>query len=341
MEGRTLIYDALMHHIMGGKVTPSRWTAFNGPCCIHNGQMRPDSRKRSGLIFDNDGRTSVSCFNCGFRIGWKPGSYFSSKWERYFQWLGMPAEKIKWLAFRVNELRHTMLKEGVEFSTQLPVPERKYVFNAKTLPVESLPINMLVNENCDDPFFLRALSYLASRGDEILLGNEYFWSPDKNFRERVIIPFYWEDEIVGYTARHTDSTNSYRYMTDVQPGYIFNTEKVKEDWEYLFVVEGPFDAIAINGVAMLGDKVTSEQASWINKTGKKVIVVPDRVNQGGRLVDVALREGWSVSFPTWDKGVKDAADATKAYGKLYTVWSIIDSRAENRLEIGVKRQRLQ
>lgn len=342
MDGTTLLYTALMQNISGGKTTPSRWTAFNGPCCIHNGQMRPDTKKRSGILFDMDGRTSVSCFNCGFRAGWSPGARFSPKWKQYFQWLGMPSEKLNRLEFDVSLLRKIMLESGGQETGYTRAHMAKMEFEPRSLPLSAKPINFWLEENLEDQDFIEALAYLAGRGDEILLGNDYYWSPDRtdHLNHRVIIPFYWENEIVGWTGRIVNSASTRRYYTEVQPHYIFNTEAIKDDWEYLFVTEGPFDGIAINGVSMLGDKVTAEQALWLNQTGKTIIVVPDRTNQGGRLVDTALTEGWHVAFPSWDAGIKDAADAVRAYGKLYAIWSIIDARTKNRLEIGVKRQRL-
>jgi hypothetical protein len=91
---------------------------------------------------------------------------------------------------------------------------------------------------------------------------------------------------------------------------------------------------------MLGDKISAEQVQWIKQTGKTPIVVPDRQDEGGNLVDIALREGWYVSFPRWEADVKDAADAAKRYGRLYTIWSLIDARTQNKLQIKIERQRL-
>jgi hypothetical protein len=88
----------------------------------------------------------------------------------------------------------------------------------------------------------------------------------------------------------------------------------------------------------LGDHLSLDQCQWLNNTGKKIIVLPDREKEGGALVDIALRENWFVSFPPWDTDVKDAADASKKYGKLYTLWSVLDSRTNNKLNINIRRQ---
>ena len=39
------------------KKTPSGWIAFNGPCCIHNGETQ-DKKKRGGIMNSADGTLS-------------------------------------------------------------------------------------------------------------------------------------------------------------------------------------------------------------------------------------------------------------------------------------------
>jgi hypothetical protein len=57
---------------------------------------------------------------------------------------------------------------------------------------------------------------------------------------------------------------------------------------------------------------------------------------GKKLVDQALELGWSVSFPDWDPGIKDANDALCKYGRLYTLYSIIKNKESNKLKIQLK-----
>ena len=47
------------------KSTPSGWTSFNAPCCVHNGESQ-DKRGRGGIITSGDGAVSYHCFNCNF-----------------------------------------------------------------------------------------------------------------------------------------------------------------------------------------------------------------------------------------------------------------------------------
>ena len=50
----------------GWKSNSTGWTSGNCPMCIHNGQIRADSRRRGGFYFDDNGVT-YNCFNCGFK----------------------------------------------------------------------------------------------------------------------------------------------------------------------------------------------------------------------------------------------------------------------------------
>ena len=71
------------------KTTPSGWTAYNSPCCHHNGTTQ-DKRQRGGMISNPDGGVSVHCFNCGFKASWQPGRNLSYKMRKFLQWLGVP-----------------------------------------------------------------------------------------------------------------------------------------------------------------------------------------------------------------------------------------------------------
>ena len=65
------------------KATPSGWTSFNAPCCVHNSERR-DERQRGGILLNGNGGFQYHCFNCNFKLlkinftqtGWL---YFSTK----------------------------------------------------------------------------------------------------------------------------------------------------------------------------------------------------------------------------------------------------------------------
>jgi hypothetical protein len=53
----------------GRKKTPSGWTSFNAPCCVHNGESQ-DKKKRGGIMTTADGTLSYHCFNCGYKASY-------------------------------------------------------------------------------------------------------------------------------------------------------------------------------------------------------------------------------------------------------------------------------
>ena len=63
-------------------------------------------------------------------------------------------------------------------------------------------------------------------------------------------------------------------MSEQQPGYVFNLDAQNYQRIFCIVVEGPFDAISVDGVALLGSEVKDQQALTINALNKKVIIDP-------------------------------------------------------------------
>ena len=106
--------------------------------------------------------------------------------------------------------------------------------------------------------------------------------------------------------------------------------------DVVVVTEGVFDAILIDGVSVLGNSVTAEQAYLIEKLGKRVVLCPDRDSAGKELIDQALELGWEVSFPPWHHDCKDAADAVNKYTRLGTLQSILSYATANKIKAQVK-----
>jgi hypothetical protein len=267
------------------------------------------------------------------KVTWKPGNRLSKNMIEYMEWLGVPDEKIKKVRYKVS-----LYKE----LTKNPTTDIRLntAYNTVKLPENAMPIRFWLDNNLTDPDFIHAMEYLYSRGP-VASWKNYHWSPSKkdNMNQRLIIPFTWNDEIVGWTARATVDKLT-RYFSNLQSGYMFNLDNQPDNWKYLFLCEGPFDAIAINGVATLGDKISDKQAKYLSSLGKEIIVVPDRTNSGGNLLQAAVKYDWSVSTPDWRSGIKDAADAVQIYGKLFTVYSLIDSRTNGKLQINLSKNKI-
>ena len=307
------------------KNSPSGWTSFNAPCCQHRGHS-PDTRKRAGIRFDGNG-VVYNCFNCKFSTGWQPGSPFGEKMKTLARWMGANEDTIKELVFEA------LKTEGSEYQPEQYQP--KIEFADKSLPEGALPIKEWANQSSSLITDLYpVVDYIAERGFD---PSDFYWSPAPGYSDRVIIPFRWEGRIVGNTARKVREGRP-KYLSDQHPHFVFNFDQQKEDQKYIFVCEGPFDALSINGVALLTNEIADQQSRIINSLGAEVIVIPDQDSAGLVLFDRAAELGWSVAMPNWDDDVKDVAEAVQRYGKLFVIVDAIMTAQKGMIKINMAKK---
>jgi hypothetical protein len=309
------------------KTTPSGWISFNAVCCHHNGDQR-DTRKRGGVLINNDS-FQYHCFNCGFKAGWSPGRPLSKNTRNLFQWLGMPTDEI-------NKLILDALRSKDEQVTAKPIV--KFELATRPLPNDCRMILDLLENNPTDEV-IAVVDYLANRGMD-LEWYDWMWTSENGYKDRVIIPFYQEGKIVGFTGRKIKPGKP-KYLTDSQNGYVFNIDRQHDSRDTVIVVEGQFDAIAIDGVAIMTNEPSATQIARINQLGKKIIAVPDRDKPGAKLIQAALDNGWAVSLPPWEDDVKDAAEAVQRYGRLYTLFTILHYQETGEIKIQLLKKKLE
>ena len=304
------------------KTTPSGWTSFNAPCCIHNGETR-DQKQRGGVIQEGGG-ISYHCFNCGFKASWQPGRPFSHKLRKLLQWLGTPDDVVNKVAFDV--MREN---EGVEVKQRLAeLP----TFDTVPLPDDAIKITDITNF---DKYSMAVLEYMAARNLNTDDTN-YYWSPSLGYRDRLIIPFYYEDRVVGWTGRSVLPDKKPKYLTEVQPGFVYGLDEQRYSKMFAIVCEGQLDAIHVEGCALGGSEISDQQAMLLGKLQKDIIVVPDRDKAGSKLVERAIELGYSVSMPEWKQGINDIGDAVHEYGRLYALHSIAAVAEESPLKIRLR-----
>lgn len=319
------VHSLLMDHLpVRATRTPSGWITLNCPMCS-------DKRKRGG-INSQGAKISYHCFNCGYTTGWSPGPKLGKRYCDLAERLGAPLKEIN--DIKLALLKHTEGLEGMEAGA--------YVFTAQKFEPVSLPDNTELVENLPDDHEVK--QYAKQRGIYGLYPLLYF--DDLAHRKRLIIPFMYNNEVIGWSGRHINppDKSTAKYLTNLPAGggkYVFNIDRFADsDRKYVIVVEGLMDAILIDGVAIMSNKVTPEQAHLLDKLGKTIILCPDRDKPGKVLIEQAAALGWMVSFPNWAPDIKDAADACKRYGRLATVQSIINSATDNQVKIKVKTKML-
>ncbi len=305
------------------KTTPSGWLSFNAPCCHHNGHAA-DNRGRGGLIDNADGGMSYHCFNCGFKASWQPGRNFSHKLRRLLQWMGAPDDIINKVALEV--MRENEGVQAKERIAELPS------FNTVPLPDDAIKVADITDFN---KYSLAILEYMAQRRLN-LDDTDYYWSPSLGYRDRLIIPFYYEGNIVGWTGRSILEDKKPKYLTEVQPGFVYGLDDQPYSKIFAIVCEGQIDAIHIEGCALGGSEISDQQSMLLNRLQKDIIVVPDRDKAGSKLVERAIELGWHVSLPTWAEGINDIGDAVDKYGRLYTLHSIASEATDSALKIRLR-----
>jgi len=309
------------------KATPSGWISFNAVCCQHNGSTT-DKRSRGGLKPTEQG-WSYHCFNCNYTASFILGRSVSFKARRLLGWLGVQDAEIDVL--NLESLRHRSVHGILDDRQRMVNVLSGIEFEERELP----PMSELLVDSYERREYLRSRKVPDDYPVMVQLYEARSW---KN-RPSVIIPFTYNDRIVGHTQRFLDDRRP-KYVTDSQPGYVFGTELQHNDWTHTMVVEGIFDALSIGGLAVMHNTISDEQARLIRSLGKEITVVPDQDAAGMELVDRAVELGWAVSMPPWPADIKDVNDSVMRYGRLATVLTIFENRETSKIKIEMKKRNL-
>jgi hypothetical protein len=302
------------------KSTSSGWISFNAPCCIHQGE-NVDKRQRGGMKPSPDGSWSYHCFNCGYTCSFVLGRNLTFKARKLLQWMNVPSEEIE--RINLESLKHKSIA-GLLTDRQAVIEKLSNIeFEERDLPADTQQLGDL------------AIEYLKNRN----IPSDYPFLYKTMPRPGIVIPFTHNNQVVGHTTRFLDDRTP-KYIQDIQHGYVFGTDLQREKWQWAIVVEGVFDALAINGLAVLHAEVNDAQVKLIRSLSKNIIVVPDQDEAGMKLIDRAVELGWAVSIPTWPEGVKDVNDAVIQLGQLGTLLTILDNKETSKIKIELRKKQL-
>ena len=322
------------------KTGQNGWISFNAPCCTHNGETA-DTRGRGG-VKTNNGQISYHCFNCGYTTSFIPGRHLSFRFRKLLSWLGADDLLVRRLVIEAVRLKDLVAPEEL---AKEPIEEITY--EARTLPEQARNVVELANfysigdYNNVPAELLEAIEYVHRRNIN-LSKYKFYWTPEEayNLHRRIIIPYYYHNEIVGYTSRAIVDGIKPKYWSSHPADFVFNLDMQKPDSKFVIVCEGPFDAMSIDGVSVSGAEISDTQVEQIDRLQREVIVVPDTDRAGRKLVDRAIEAGWTVSFPIWQNDCKDINDAVIKYGKLFVLKTVLSARESSRLKIELKKKKL-
>jgi len=310
------------------KPTPSGWLSFNAVCCQHNGSTR-DTRGRAGLKATEAG-WSYHCFNCAYTASFIMGRTLSVKARRLLGWMGVSDNEIEML--NLESLRHRSIHGILEDRQQAWNQLAGITFEERDLP----PFAELLT-----PDHQMYWDYVQGRRvpeDFPMMvqtqNDGIHWT-----RPHVVIPFTYENKIVGFTCRFLDNKQP-KFISDSQPGYVFGTDLQHNDWTNVIITEGIFDALSIGGVAVMHNTVSDAQARLIRNLGRDITVVPDQDLAGVELIDRAVELGWAVSIPEWPEKCKDVNDAVIVLGRIGTLLTIMAARETSKIKIELRKKQL-
>ena len=171
----------------------SGWLAFM--FLVVSIMVQLDTRQRGGLIANADEGVSFRCFNCGFKqVGGMV--VIILKMKKFMRWLNVPDDTITKLALQVSQTKtdstgHKTFKHFKFVSQELPIQAKSIHEWADYKALESGGI---------DKDLFKVLEYIAPRKLN-LMTMIFIGSSEAGYRDRLIIPFYYREKVVGYTAR--------------------------------------------------------------------------------------------------------------------------------------------
>jgi hypothetical protein len=302
--------QTLLRSRVHGRPSPKGWVSFNCPMCVVNGQSRPDTKRRGGIIFSPDGGVSYHCFNCNFKTGWMPGWSLGFKLRKLLRQLGFDEAEIQRLALELLSQAdlEQLVKREPELQWRPDWPSLDPGFDMR--PVE-------------DPVKLKYLEERQLLDLAVWLETDYDYA---NLNKRIILPYVYNDKLIGYLARYVGELpfKTSKYIRKAPADFVFGLDHHKAQRQYVIVSEGEFDALFTGGVSVGSNSISERQIQLIEELNIEPIVIPDRDQAGRQLVERAAEYGWSVSFPEWED-CKDVADAVLRYGRLFAVYSILQA----------------
>lgn len=343
----TAIQDYVLQHLpFRKKSSQSGWISFDAPCCVYRGESA-DTRSRGGIKTTPEGGVSYHCFNCNYKASYQPGRALSYKFRRLLNWFGVDELEVQRLAIEATRIRQLVQPDQIVKDTD----RKEVTFESRELPEQARDITELATyyslADYDVPSdYYDAVDYVVNKRRINTAKYNFYWTPEVayNLHRRVIVPFYYQGNVVGHTARGTTDDIKPKYRSSHPADFVFNLDQQTSDKKFVIVCEGPFDAMSVDGVAVLTNEISKQQAEIIEDLDREIIVVPDfdvkphpksgrKIWAGQRLVDQAQELGWTVSFPVWRETCKDVNEAVVRYGQLFVLKAILESCETSKIKI--------
>lgn len=275
-----------------------------------------DYKDRGGFKFDG-GAVGYSCFNCG-----KTGKY-----EEYSGEMSKSMRRIL-NAFGVDDSSISSVVNSAFFNKKEETGKitlgALQKVNTATPPVK-LPLKSFKLGETDEGLDLqeRIVDYLVNRCIDFDK-YQFFFSLDPRMKDRVIVPFYRNGNLIYWQARSIDPNEKKRYDNAIvsRDAVIFNFDQLQSySPTPLLVCEGIFDAMMFNGIAVLGSKLSEAKVELLAKTNRRLVFVIDKDKNGASFADSVIRAGWDITFAP--DGAADLNKSVQRFGRSWTARQLI------------------
>lgn len=300
------------------------WFCWNCPVCLRQGEARPDTKKRGGIRFDGDGIV-YHCFNCHFSWGWTPTIPLTHKMKVFLEDMGVSNTQMREIRLLIEEYMNV---SGQDFQ-----PRERII---REIPSKYKSINQSILDGENSKSLNDVYSYIINRNKNLLEWSNLMWAEGEN---NFLIPCYENNRVVGYSLRRLNDYVSNKYIHFIPQGYIYNYDNLFKDRKYAILCEGQLCADSISGVSFLSNEITPDRLNRLLQIkDKELIVVPDRDKSGKKVVEQILSNNlpFSVSFPNWQKGIKDIEENVRVQGRLYTLYDILKNKVSDKNKIKLK-----
>lgn len=336
MEYKTL-EEVIRSHVQLGRRNSNGWEECLHPNCDHGRKGN-----RAAFLFA-DGSTAFNCFNCGTSTVYDPSKHRSipDKMAEILQDFNISETEWQGAMMLSMAARDADGTAGVAAKAQGSIEPKEII-----LPPEFYYIKDGLDR--EDTWSQIAVHYLNDRKIDpssypFMLCKKTDNPHMHKWRGRVIFPIYKAGKLIYYQGRDLTNKLKKKYESPSEPKdkVMYGFEKLFERTGVpLYIVEGFMDAYVIDGIAILGNRITPAQISWLNKSNRKKVYIPDRLGDGKKVAEQCLKLGWHISTPEVGS-CKDMNAAVMKYGRIYVMKSIAENTAtgfdaENRLGLYCK-----
>ena len=281
-------------------------------------QLCNDYKERAGFKFE-DGKVIYNCWNCSTASVYEETSGKMSKtFRRILRAYGFDDDEI-------NAVIYTPFFNKKETESKTITLAKLTAVNTHTPTIELPPKTFPLGHSKFIEYQQKLVNYLVTRRVD-LSKYEFFFSLEERFKDRIIIPFYRNGKLTYWQARSIDPNEKKRY--DNAPvsrdAVIFNHDQLHSYSRLpLFVTEGVFDAMMVDGIAILGSKLNAAKAELLAKTKRRLVFVIDKDRNGRSLAEDVLERGYDIAFAP--DGADDLNKSVQRFGLTWTIYELMKS----------------